>query len=78
MNVDRDQLKRAAALRAIDEIENGMAVEPVPSPTTMPSWTNSTAASAAARFSASRLASAATVLVLMIQPRLQWRLRGSP
>ena len=26
MNVDRDQLKRAAALRAIDEIENGMVV----------------------------------------------------
>ena len=34
------------------------AVEPVPSPTTMPSWTSSTAASAAARFSASRSPSA--------------------
>src|SRR6516162_4107886 len=26
MSVDRDQLKRAAALRAIDEVENGMVV----------------------------------------------------
>src|SRR4029077_10740976 len=33
MNVDRDQLKRMAALRAIEEVEDGMVVGRGPGPT---------------------------------------------
>ena len=74
---DADEAQ-ASPMTPSERLTANAAVEPVPSPTTMPSWTSSTAAAAAARLSAFRSAPDSEAAALMTGPPPQWRWRGWP